>query len=59
MQILHRNIYISCFSYEICISQSGDDIVPDHPHRFFFEHLYFKLIGIVSFWAKYKSCYLK
>lgn len=34
-------------------------IVPDHPHRLFFEHLSFKPMGIVSFWAKYKTCYLK
>lgn len=34
-------------------------IVPDHPYRLFFEHLSFKPMGIVSFWAKYKTCYLK
>lgn len=55
MQIPCRNIYLAYFSYEIYISQSG----PDHPHRLFFEHLYFKPMGIVSFWAKYKMCYLK
>lgn len=27
--------------------------------RLFFEHLYFKPMGIVSFWAKYKTCCFK
>lgn len=57
MQILYRNLYLPYFSYEICISQFGHAILPDHPLRLFFEHLYFKLMGIVPFWAKYKTCY--
>lgn len=59
MQILHRNLCLAYFSYEVCISQSGHAIVPDHPHRPFFEQLYFKPMSIVSFWTKYKMCYLK
>ena len=59
MQILYGNVCLAYFSYEICISRSGDDIVTDHSHRLLFEYLYFKPMGIVFYLEKYKMCYLK